>query len=106
MSVHAVPVTLADGKEHLLRYDFNALVQIEERLGISLDALQDKLTGPGRKLGTIRDLLWAGLLHEDASVTPESVSALIEPAALVPVTEAIAHALMASLSGEGESKNA
>ena len=103
---YAVPITLTDGKERSLRYDFGALICIEERLGISIDKLNELLTGSGRKLGVIRDLLWAGLIHEDKSLTPEAVAALVNPADLLTITETIAKALVASLAAEGEPKNA
>lgn len=106
MSGLATPIVLADGKERSLRYDFNALIAIEERLGISLDTLQELMAGPGRKLSAIRDLLWAGLVHEDKALTVEAVGALVDTAELSALAETIGKALMASLTGDGEPKNA
>lgn len=55
-------VTLGDGKEHVLRYDFNAIASIEEATGRSITGFLAALKGdvPYRD---IRALVWAGLLH-------------------------------------------
>lgn len=53
---------LLDGEEHILKYDMNSMVEIEERLGVTgLEAILEKLRSIDFK--TLRLLLWAGLIH-------------------------------------------
>lgn len=58
------------GKERTLRYDYNALADLEERAGLSIQALLDD-----QRLGlaTVRAILWAGLRHRDKGLTPAQV---------------------------------
>lgn len=105
MPGYSVPITLADGKERHLRYDFNALIAIEETLGIPIDSLESVLTGPMRKLSMIRGILWAGLVHEDKALTQEDVGALLDLSNMEKMATAIVAAVGDSLSGDGEPKN-
>jgi len=64
------------GKTRQLRYDFNALVALEDELKISIMDLGVMLSG-AVKLRDLRAILWAGLIHADASLTPVDVGAMI-----------------------------
>jgi len=66
---------LLGGKPRRLRYDFNALADVEERAGVGIGAL---LSSERMGLNTIRLLLWAGLKHEDRSLTPEKVGDILQ----------------------------
>jgi len=70
----SVLVTL--DKERHLRYNFNALADLEQVLGFSLASLPQQLDRLG--LNTVRCFLWAGLKHEDATLTPARVGDLIQ----------------------------
>lgn len=61
---------LLGGKPKRLRYDFNALADLEDRAGVGIGVL---LSEQRVGLNTLRLLLWAGLKHEDRSLTPEKV---------------------------------
>ena len=77
MIKNKTPITLGDGKHRTLYYGFNALIELVETLGISLDSLQEAMTGPG-SLKAVRNILWAGLIHEDKTLTPEQVGDLLD----------------------------
>ena len=64
------------GKTRQLRYDFNALVALEDELNISIQDI-GKLLGGAVKLRDLRAILWAGLIHDDATLTPKAVGAMI-----------------------------
>ena len=79
MPDYAVPITLGDGKERHLRYDWNALEALEETAGISLDSLQAVMSDPKQRMRNLRLVLWAGLIHEDETLTPKRVGQLMTP---------------------------
>ena len=59
-------------RKRSLRYDFNALADFEQANGMGLgQLLQMKAV-----FGTARALLWAGLKHEDVTLTLEKVGEL------------------------------
>lgn len=68
------------GKERQLRYDLNAIAEVGERLGIEvrLDQLGSDLLDKPLPLSALRIILWAGLRHEDDTLTPEDVGAWVD----------------------------
>ena len=64
------------GQTRQLRYDFNALVALEDELKISIADIGMLLSG-SVKLKDLRAILWAGLIHADESLTPKEVGAMI-----------------------------
>ena len=68
---NSVPVELG-GKTRHLRFSFNALVALEDELGIPISEIGDVLSG-SVKLRDLRSLIWAGLLHEDKTLSTEDV---------------------------------
>lgn len=79
MPHYSVPITLADGRPRRLRYDWNALEALEETAGITIDSLKDIMSDPRQRLRNIRHIMWAGLLHEDETLTPKAVGAIMTP---------------------------
>ena len=71
----SVPIELGGQTLHL-RYDFNALVALEEELKISIESIGTLLSG-AVKLRDLRAILWAGLIHENDKLTPKAVGAMI-----------------------------
>lgn len=59
-----VPVTLADGQVHHIRYDFAALEVLESHFGTVSEALEQARSG---RYGPLGRLLLAGLTHEGLS---------------------------------------
>lgn len=70
-----VKITLTDGKERTLRFTLNAMAELEERYG-SVEAAFEALDKGSIK--AVRFILWAGLMHEDESLTEQQVGNLID----------------------------
>jgi hypothetical protein len=87
-----VPITLADGKVRNLLFNFNALAELTDKLGVDIIDLRSALTGPGALKG-IRGILWAGLIHEDKALTLDAVGEMIELSKLNEITEAAVKAI-------------
>jgi len=66
-------ITIA-GKEYLLRFDINAVCDIEERAGVGIGALFDESR---LGLSTARLFLWGGLKWRDRGITIERAGNLI-----------------------------
>lgn len=77
------------GRRRTLRYDLNALAEIERVLGIGIDQI-GQISGQAR---TIRALVWAGLLHEEPSLTEAEVGSWIYGPVLAQAIEAVNLAL-------------
>lgn len=92
-----VPIQL--DKERHLKYDFNAFCEIEERLG-SVDAAFDILQNFSIK--GMRTLLWAGLIHEDDSLTEREVGAMVGFSGVEHLAKLITEALVGAMP---EAKN-
>lgn len=60
------------GRDYPLRYSVNALCCLEEKTGISLDALH------GRPLSCLRGLLWCGLTETDPGLTLDQAGEMID----------------------------
>jgi hypothetical protein len=99
-----VPLELG-GKTRHLRYDANALIDLGESLDINLLTPEgwEKLVGKKEKnsetgeetfvpveptFRTIRAIVWAGLRHEDESLTERQVGAMMDPANMGAVIDA------------------
>ena len=77
--IPAVPITLADGRERTLRYTLGSLRRLKA-MGVDLLAMpEDQI------LLHLADLLWAGLVTDDPTLTPEDV------AELIPLADAVRH---------------
>ena len=79
MKAKEVKLTLNDGVERTLKYDLNAMAELEDEYG-SIDeafAMLDK-----NSIKAVRFILWAGLIHEDPSLTVQKVGSLIDMAYL------------------------
>lgn len=68
-------ITLSDGVERHLKFDLNALAEIEDKFG-TVDAGFEELDKGSIK--AVRFILWAGLVHEDESLTEQRVGSLID----------------------------
>lgn len=68
----AIPIML--DKERELRFDLNALAELEDKYGDIEKILKDAEL---YKIKAIRAILWAGLIHEDENLTEKQVGALV-----------------------------
>lgn len=66
-------VTVQLDHERTLRYPLNAVCRFEESAGISITAAFNTPT-----MKVIRQLVWAGLIHEDPDLTVEAVGDMID----------------------------
>lgn len=90
--IKPIPITL--DKPRTLLYDFNAFVELEDIYGdvkTALGGLSDL------KVKTIRDMIWAGLIHEDESLTPKQVGKMLHVLNLEEIATKITEALGISL---------
>lgn len=97
--IKTVAITLG-GRERHLRYDVNALIDLGEELGINLLTKEgwEQLVGKADADGNfapaepsykrVRAILWAGLRHEDESLTVRQVGAWLDPSNLQPAIAA------------------
>jgi hypothetical protein len=61
-------------KERVLKFTLNSFAELEDMYG-SVDQAMKSLEGGSMK--AVRTLLWAGLIHEDPTLTPQTVGAMI-----------------------------
>lgn len=107
-------ITLADGLEHTLRFDCNALVLLEEASGFAIS--QFLLLPPGFR--PLRAAIFAGLAHERpagrgvGSTAPpgpwtlEAAGALIHPRDLLAIYKTVRDAILEAILGpEAERKS-
>jgi len=98
-------VTVNLDKERHLRYDLNALVDIEEATGKPLSEIFTDTANMSMK--NFRILLWAGLKSEDPALTREQLGAMIDVSIFAELKDAIGQAVFASQPDQatGEPKN-
>lgn len=90
-----IPVQLG-GKTRNLKYGFNALIDLQDVLGINIQDLMKVMT-KGASLRDLRSVLWVGLKHEDPTLTPEAVGDMISgPEDLAALGTAIRSAIEAA----------
>ena len=84
------------GVERVLRYDMNALVELEEKMGMPLSELGNVSV----TMRNVRSMLWAGLIHAEPELTEPEVGGLVDMGNMVEVQEAIGKAF-----GQATAKN-
>ena len=67
-------------KEYSVHYGQNAICAIENELDESINEFLERLRSNGIRLADIRTMVWAGLLKENRSITPEEVGELCDAA--------------------------
>ncbi|MDB5053150.1 MAG: hypothetical protein JWM44_1200 [Bacilli bacterium] len=92
-------VTITLDKERNLIFDMNAFIELEDKFG-SLDAVITELSG--RKLKSMRTIFWAGLVHEDETLTEKRVGEIMS---LDDATGLAEKAMQAILEGLPKPKN-
>jgi CO dehydrogenase/acetyl-CoA synthase epsilon subunit len=80
--------TIMLDKERTIKFDLNALIDVEESLGFSLADLGDNMS-----IKAMRTLLTAGLRHEDEELTERQVGSLITMDNMKEVQEALGVAM-------------
>jgi len=92
VKVKAFPIML--DKERTICYDLNAFVALEGKFG----SLQETVNALNVKsIGVLRTFLWAGLLHEDETLTEKDVGKLLTVQNMVEFSETLLTAVSESL---------
>jgi len=60
-------------KERNLKFNYNALIMLEEEFGIDVNDMERNM-----KLSDVRKLIYCGLLHEESDLTLEQVGDIID----------------------------
>lgn len=89
-----VIVDIGDGVERKLRYTLNSFALIEEKYGTIDKAMEALKSG---SIAAIRFVLWAGLIHEDESLTEHYVGSQIDLSDLEDLAEKMNKAMMGDL---------
>jgi hypothetical protein len=90
-------------KPRRLRYDLSALADIEEKMGI--DSVYEFFEKP-LNFRTIRTVVWAGLLHEDPTLTEQDVGRMVDGENYQVVYDATLQALASAFpQGNGSAPN-
>ena len=92
VKIKPIPITL--DKERTLLYDFNAFIELEEIYGDINKAFKGL---EQMKMRPIRDMIWAGLIHEDENLTPKQVGKMLNMANMQEIAAKIVEALGISL---------
>lgn len=73
-SGYGTPVTIGK-KRYNVRYTINALAELEDSMDAGIQQILDK---DRAGFQVIRNMVWAGLLHENPALTSEAVGDLLE----------------------------
>jgi hypothetical protein len=87
-----VPIEL--DRLRCLKFDLNAFAELEEKFGSMDAAFQAMQKG---SLKAARTLLWAGLLHEDETLTERKVGGMVTLSNLSGIMDSITSALTAAM---------
>ncbi|PFW43801.1 hypothetical protein [Priestia megaterium] len=75
-------------KEFTLRYDLNALVELEDKLGVPLSEMGNiQIT-----IKNVRSMLWAGVIHQEPEITEREVGSYVGMENMEEVQKAISTA--------------
>ena len=96
MAGRTITIRLGNKDRHL-RYDLNALAEIEDKLDTPIAGIADIAVS----VKTIRTLVWAGLMHEEATLTERDVGGWIGAggASVSAVMEKVGEALADAFGG-------
>lgn len=96
-----VKLTLSDGVERTVKFDLNALAELEDRYG-TVDAAFEALDSNSIK--AVRFVLWAGLVHEDSELTEQKVGSLIDIKYLQELMGTLGEAMASDLPSDEQSE--
>jgi len=77
-------------KPRTIKFDLNAFVELEEMYGSFEQAMKELEKG---SIKAVRALLWAGLLHEEPTLTLQKVGTMVDLPTLNKITEALTAAI-------------
>jgi len=77
MTTKSVPIKLTDGKERVLRFEWEALCRFEEEFGYSIIEVGKRLGVGNISFLDVTRAIWAGLLHEETPMSIREVKKLL-----------------------------
>lgn len=83
-------ITINLDKERHLKFDLNAFAELEEIYGDFETAMNEMTKG---SVKAVRAILWAGLVHEDETLTIKQVGSMIDMSNISYVVEIISKAI-------------
>ncbi len=92
-----VPIEL--DRPRSLKYDLNAFAELEEKFGSMDVAFQAMQKG---SMKAARTLLWAGLLHEDETLTEKRVGGMVTLSNMSEIMDKITSALTEAMPDAGD----
>lgn len=101
--VRREPVFVDLDKARRLKYTLNSFAMLEEKYG-SVDAALKKMEGGS--ILVIRFILWAGLVHEDKSLTEEQVGDMIDIQDMDVIAEKMGECMKVDLPDKPEADKA
>ena len=84
----------ADGESFLLSYSVNALVTLENELGMKVAEIGATLFSDGAALGSVRTVFWAGLLDHQPQVTETAAGLMMSALGLDKAGELVGRAFI------------
>lgn len=107
MSTKPVPIKLTDGKERVLRFEWEALCRFEEEFGYSVLEVGKRLGIGEINFLDVTRAIWAGLLHEENPMAMREVRKLLSLNDFFHYLKAISPAISEAIPEEKETgKNA
>lgn len=95
-------VTIELDKERTLYYDLNSFAELEDKFGDIQGVMKAMEAG---SIKAIRSVLWAGLIHEDPTITEREVGALVSFDNLELLGSSIGEALVTASPDIAKAKN-
>jgi hypothetical protein len=92
--IRAEKVTITLDKVRTIVYDLNAFAELEEQFGTIEEAMRLLEAG---KLKAVIAILWAGLVHEDETLTPKKVGSLVGINDIEMIADALSKAISSAL---------
>lgn len=88
-------------KPRRLKFDMNALAELEDVIGKPVSQLNQDTVG----IKELRAMVWAGLLHEEPKLTIKGAGDLIQLDRIKEITKKVTEALTIAFSSQSEEKN-
>jgi len=105
MPVKSVPIVLKDGKTRQLRFEWEALENLERELGLSIFELGPDIVAGKVGVTKMAVVIWAGLSFDEKDLQIDDVRKLLDSSEFLSYTGSVAEGLE-SVFEEGKVKNA
>jgi len=93
MPVKSIPITLKDGKTRQLRFEWEALENLEKELGTSIFELGPSIMAGKVGITKIAVVIWAGLSFDEKNLQLDDVKKLLDSSQFVFYLEKVCEGL-------------